>query len=485
MNEAVFRFRATGDVDIDSLAIDYGSEAPSEEWCHYPYVLKVDDPQDNLYELRFPLSPFNIPENGSLTRTCTVTGPIYVIPRLRVPVVNVNLRIEQVACLDKLNCEDLLNLIEVYVNSDDEYIGPDGGTVEVERNGHEPYFTEELVSIVNEHGESCSWARFDDNGNVIVDRRYFDNSGDEIRTATAMYKYTYTYDAEINTDEECIGYFEGPISQRARRCDEADIQLVEKYTTFPRTGDTRKLTDIVNLVGQDASAFEIRSINDISAAGDAFVTGSRSTIRYSSLCGYTITTASNSDENTNLLEDKVGFLTLTYHNKYLSDCTFTDDVTIRVTGISCEELLDHVHIAIRINDTGDFITSGDIDIDSNETSFTVYILGDGYADYFDINEDECVIPSSVAVAGSTFTIPANEDPFLVKTYRFNFVAGIIDEEYREYSTYGCSFEKEFNFRQEVLQEIEEIGSRHVTNNTECETIEEIPTEYLEYEQTCT
>jgi len=483
MNEAVFKFRATGDVDIDSLVIDYGVEVPSEEWCHYPYVLKVDDPQDNLYELRFPLSPFNVPENGSLTRTCTVTGPIYVIPKLTVPVVNVNLTIKQNACLDKLNCEDLLNNIEVYINSDDEYIGPDGGVVEIERTGYDPYFVEELESIVDEHGEPCSWARFDGDGNVIVDRRYFDDAGVELRVATATYRYTYSFDTDID-NEDCSGEFVGEISQRARRCDEADIRLAGKYTTFPKSGGTRKLTDIVNLIGQDSGAFEIVSVNDISAAGDAFVTGSRSTVRYSSLCGYTITTASNSDENTNLLEDKVGFLTITYHNKYISDCTFTDDVTIRVAGITCEELLGHIYIAIKIGDSEEFIRDGNIDISSNETRFTVYILGDGYANYFDINENECVIPQSVIIDGSAFIIPENEDPFLVKSYRFKFVAGIIDEEYSGYTTYGCSFEQEFTFTQSVHQDIEYIGTKSVVNDAECESIEQIPSEQLEYSQLC-
>lgn len=482
MNEAVFRFRSTGDVDISSLSVNYGIEAPSEEWCHYPYVLKSDGDQDDLYELRFPLSPFNTPENGRLTRECTITGPIYAVSKPGIPLIDVNLTIKQIACLDKLNCGDLIDQIEVSLNTDDEYIGPDGGIIEVERANFEPYFAETFVSIIDERGNPCSWASFDENGHIVITRRYFGDDGDGIRTATATYRYNYSFDSDID-DDGCSAEFEGVIAQRARRCDEADVYLIEKYTTFPRTGEERKLTDILALAGKDASAFEIKSKSDISASGDAFVTGGGA-VKYSALCGYTITTASNSDENTNLLEDKIGYIVVTYHNKYLGDCTFEDSVTVRVNGITCSELLEHIYIAIKVNGQDDFITDENITINSNETTFTVYILGDGYADYFDMNEDECVIPSSVSIEGSTFTIPENEDPYLVKKYKFKFVAGIINEDYREYSTFGCSFEKEFTFTQEVYQSIEEIGLRSAENITECEGIEDIPSEHIEYEQTC-
>ena len=484
MNEAVFRFRATGDVDINSLEINYGSEAPSEEWCHAPYYLKVEDQQDNLYELRFPLSPFNVPENGRLTRECTVVGPIYVIPRLDVPIINVNLTIKQIACIDKLKCDELIDLIEVYINSDEPNIGPDGGTIEIERTNYDPYFTESRVSITDENGNNCSWARFDSDGNVVVSRRYFDEAGEELRKAIVKYGYTYSYELDID-DDNCYGEFEGEILQRARTCEEADIQLVTENVYFPSTGGTKRLDEIVLLSGLDADAFEIRDRGDIAVNGDAF-DGVRQSkrVEYSSACGFTITTCSNSDENSNLLEDKLGDVVITYHNKYLEYCTFTTGLTVHVEGISCEELLSRTSIVIKINDTGDFIDSGIVNIGSSGVSFTVYIIGDKYADYFDMDEDECVIPQGVIIDGATFTIPENEDPFLVKNYRFVFKAGIINEEYSGYSTYGCSFEKSIDFVQEIYNEISDIGDITVDNSVQCEMIEQIPSEHLEYKQDC-
>ena len=484
MNEAVFRFRATGDVDINSLEINYGSEAPSEEWCHAPYYLKVEDGQDDLYELRFPLSPFNLPENGSLTRICTVTGPIYVIPRLDVPIIDVNLTIKQIACVDKLKCDDLLDLIEVYINSDEPNIGPDGGIVEIERTNYDPYFSESTISITDENGNDCSWASFDANGNVVVQRRSFDEAGEDLRKAIVTYGYTYSFDLEID-DDGCYGEFDGEILQRARTCEEADIELEVNNVYLPSTGGTVRLDDIVFLTGLDADAFEIRSRDDIAINGDAF-DGVRltKTVQYSPACGFTITTCSNTDENTNLLEDKLGEVFITYHNKYIESCTFTSGVTIHVQGLSCEELLSRTSIVIKINDTGDFIDSGIVNIGSSGVSFTVYIIGDKYAEYFDIDEDECVIPPGVIIDGATFTIPENEDPFLVKNYHFVFKAGIINEEYSGYSTYGCSFEKSIDFVQEIYNEIGPIGDITVDNTVQCEMIEQIPSEHLEYVEEC-
>lgn len=484
MNEAVFRFRATGDIDINSLVINYGVETPSEEWCHTPYYLKVEDQQDNLYELRFPLSPFNVPENGSLTRECTVSGPIYIIPRLDIPVINANLTIKQTACLDKLKCDDLLDLIEIYVNSDEPNVSPNGGTVEIERTNYDSYFTESTVSITDEDRNECSWASFDSNGNVIVKRRFFDETREALRKAIVKYGYSYTYDFDID-DDKCYGEFEGEILQRARTCEEADIELVEKDVYFPSTGGTKRLSDIVLLSGLDAGAFEIMSVDDIAINGEAF-NGIRSskTVQYSQLCGYTITTSSNIDESTNLLEYKDGEILITYHNKYLDYCTFTSGITIHVDGISCEELLSRVSIVIKINDSGDFIDSNTINIGSSGVSFTVYIIGDKYADYFDIDEEGCIIPEGVIIDGATFTIPENKDPFLTRQYEFLFKAGIINEEYSAYGAYGCSFEQKIEFNQEVFNEIGLIGDIKVDNTVPCELIEKIPSEHLEYEQEC-
>jgi len=484
MNEAVFRFRATGDVDINSLEINYGSEAPSEEWCHAPYYLKVEDQQDNLYELRFPLSPFNVPENGRLTRECTVTGPIYVMPRVDIPVIEVNLTIKQIACLDKLKCDELLDFIDVYINSDEENIGPDGGTVEIERTNYDPYFIEDRVSITDEHGNECSWASFDSNGNVVVKRRYFDDAGEDLRKAIVKYGYSYSYDLEID-DDSCYGEFEGEIIQRARTCEEADVNLETLDIYFPSTGGTRRLDTIVLLTGLDADAFEIRSRDDIAINGDAF-NGVRSTktVQYSQACGFTITTCSNTDESANLLEDKIGEVYITYHNKYLEYCTVTSGFTVRVEGISCEELLNRTSIAIQINGSDEFIDSGVINIGSSGLSFTVNIIGDKYARYFDMDEDACVIPQGVIIDGDTFTIPENEDPYLVKNYRFVFKAGIINEEYSGYSTYGCSFEKTIDFVQEIFNDISPIGDIAIDNTVQCEMIGQIPSEHLEYVQDC-
>lgn len=487
MNEAFFRFKATGEVDINSLSIDYGNVTPSEEWCHSPYVLKVDGSQKDLYELRFPLSPFNVPENGKLTRECIVTGPIYVTPKLAVPVVNVNLTIKQIACLDKFSCDDLLNLIEVSVNADDNEVGPDGGIVEIERSNYDPYFKEELVSVTDEHGNQCSWAGFDEDGNIVVSRRYFGEDGDEERKALATYRYIYAFDSDID-NESCSGEFVGEISQLARTCEEKDVYAVEGYTNFPRTGETRKLTDIVTLAGLDAEAFEV---SNVSVSGTAFY-GVRSSIvvRHSELCGYTITTASNSAENLNsgdnesIIKDKSGEILVTYNNKYLDDCVFEYLVKIRVNGLSCEELLEHVSIAIKLEGSEEYVTEGNINISSHETHFTIDILGDEYAECFDINEDECVIPASISVVDDEFIIPTNEDPFLVRTHEIKIVCGIIDEQYSECSAYGCSFEQTFMFTQDVFHDIEEIGSRSVINNSGCDTIGEIPSKTIEYEQPC-
>jgi hypothetical protein len=64
--------------------------------------------------------------------------------------------------------------------------------------------------------------------------------------------------------------------------------------------------------------------------------------------------------------------------------------------------------------------------DSKELHFTVYIMGDGYAEYFDINEDECVIPTGVTVSGDTFTIPANPNELSKRQYTFKFVGEILN-----------------------------------------------------------
>ena len=197
-----------------------------------------------------------------------------------------------------------------------------------------------------------------------------------------------------------------------------------------------------------------------------------------------ITVRSNVNENNNLLENKDGEIQITYHNKYLDYCTFTDSIIVHVSGLSCEEVLNRVSLAIKVNGGDDLITDERINIGSSGVSFSVYLVGDKYATYFDINEDECVIPPGVIIDGDTFTIPENEDPLLIKNYKFVFTAGIINEDYSEYRAFGCSFEKTIEFVQEVFNSIEPIGDKTADNTVECEMIEQIPSEHLEYEQNC-
>lgn len=480
MVEAVFKFRATGDVDVSSLIIDYGSVAPSEDWCHLPYVIKVDDAIDNLYELRFPLSPFNTLENGSAVRTCNVYGPIYVLPKYDIPILNVNLTIKQIACLDKLNCEDLLNAIEISVNTTEDFISPDGGLVEVERNGFDPFFHEEFVSLIDGEGNPCTWASFDQDGNIIVNRRGFDELGNTPRTVTVTYRYTYSFDAEIDNNG-CSADFDGDIMQRARTCDEADVYIEESNTEFDKEGGRYPFNEIFYLAGEDADSFQLNGISDVSVTGDAF--GNRPVI-YDEQLGYFLTIQSNKDPNRNLLEDKIGYIHLTYHNKYLPDCVYEDDVTIVVHGLTCDELLENVYFAIKINDGEDYLTDDLFSTDSKELHFTVYIMGDGYAEYFDINEEECVIPTGVTISGDTFTIPENPNELSKRKYTFKFVGEILNEEYSQYSVFGCHFEKEITFIQDPYQAIQEIGDIAEAYDQVCENIEPIPSEILEHEQQC-
>lgn len=462
MNEAVFKFRATGDVDINSLSIDYGNETPSEEWCHYPYVIKVEDQQDNLYELRFPLSPFNVPENGKLKRICTVTGPIYILPKLSVPIINVNLTIEQIACIDKLNCEELLNNIEVYVNSNSNEISADGGVVEIARDNFEQYFTEELVSITDGSGNICSWASFDEDGNIVVSRRYFDDSNEGNRTAIATYRYTYSSDIEID-NKECSGEFIGEIIQLPRDCDNADVRVVIKRTEFPSTGGIWKITDILELDGLDAGAYEITSINDIDVS-DA-VTG----VQYSELCGYTVTLESNRAESSyTSLCAKNGYIRVTYRNKFI-DCEVVSElVDVIVNAISCDEIIEDVYFAIQANDSEDYIVGGNIQVPQEGATFDVYIMGSRYSSCFSIDRESCVIPTSVTFDSGIITIPENDDPFLAKKFNLKLVANTSNSENCDCnSDYNCSFEQEFTFIQSPNQRIEEIGEKSINDEEEC------------------
>ena len=495
MNEAVFKIRASGDIVIKTMSVDYGSSVPSsyEGWCHTPYIVKDNnDTQDDLYEIRFKLSPFNIVEGGLLKRTCRVSLPIYVSPNLKVPTTTADFVIEQIACPEKLKCEELLGNIDVYINSDKEYLSADGGVLEIGRDNYEDYFIETFVSIIDKDGNNCSWATFTEDGNVEVSRRYFDDYSEGTREARAIYRYDYSSDEAID-NEGCSGEFEGIIRQLPRYCSESDVRLVKKYTSFPSTGETRKLTDIVVLDGEDSGAYEILSEDDIRFSGPAFDncignrSGCRGVVQYSALCGYTITAVSNRDETewSNLLEDKTGHLKITYHNKYVENCIFSGETDIVVNGLTCEELLERVYIAIKIEGSDEFVNGENIQISHKSTSFTAYILGDNsVGDYFDIDEESSIIPESVVIDGYNFIIPENSDPFLTKTFEFKFSARITDEEYSRYAAYGCSFEQRFTFTQSPYQDIENIGNREASDTVECDHIEEIPSLEIEIQSVC-
>lgn len=489
MVEAKFQFRSTGDVDVSELQIDYGEIAPSEEWCNLPYVIKLNDPSDTLYELRFPLAPFNKPESGKLVRTCTVYGPIYVLPKLNVPIINISLTIKQLACIDKLNCEELINQIDVFVNSDDGYIHPDGGLVEIERQGYEPFFTETLVSIIDKStGSGCTWASFDEDGNLFVQRRRFDNNNTEDRGLEVTYRYDYTYDGEID-DNACYLEYTGDLWQRPRGCEDKDVEVEIINADFEQYDERdRSLGEIFHLVGLDSNTFEIKSINDIRATGTAF-DGIPNIVEWSdSRVDYVINVGTNSDTSDNLLEDKIGYLSLTYNNKFLEGCTFEADITLKVHGISCDEILSKIAIAIKLNDEDEYITAGNIPISFRENRFSVYIIdntGEGYAGYFDIDENKCEFDNRCTLIDSyTFKIPENTDSYGGKTYSFKFNCGIIDEQYSEYHVFSCNKSQSFVFTQEAYQYISEIGDIGDKYDEVCEGIEQLPSELLEYQQDC-
>ena len=480
MNEAVFRFRASGDVDISSLEITYVGGTPVEEWCNPPYVVPVDDEYGNLYELHFRLEPFILTGGGASVRKCIVTGPIYIIPDYTHPVTTVNLTITQQACVEELSCDELASLINVYPNGDISVMPCDGGELGmiVDTGG---YFDIQGTSNVYEADgvTPCSWARFDSTyGTIIFDRRGFDEHIGENRKCIVIYNFIYSAPYDIDRTP-CEATYEGEIEQLPRTCEEADIRACAAGTDcltdieFTGSGErTINLESVIGSNGDDASTFNITSVT---ASGDAFR-------QYNPVAhganGWLLYLNYNTD-----VYYKYGLLQVEYTNQYDTTCIKVFEFNVKMNGIMCNEVAPITQFGIQIDGGDTFYYDGShIELDGNSHFVSISVIGD-YANYFDIDEDASEIPFQL-LPGSDhiFFVPANEDPTSSVVYTMKLVASVSDQQYDDTTIFGCSIEANFDFNQSIYEEIEPVGNQTAVVELECEEIGTIPSITTDYHQ---